>query len=148
MHVNKPRETFFDKSAADNRIPVRYTGFLNASLMVNDRVIINPNVYASFQAKSYEIVGGLNAHYNLSGDGEKILIAGLYYRHKDAIIPMIGLGLKDFSFTFTYDATMSDLSSYNNGKGALEFSLIKQGVIDRYRGTSRESMCPSFKNYY
>lgn len=148
MHVNRPRETFFDAHQADNRISVRYTGFLNGSFMINDRVIINPNVYVSFQAKSYEIVGGLNAHYNLSGDGEKILIAGLYYRYKDAFIPMIGLGLKDYTFTFTYDATMSNLSTYNSGKGALEFSLIKQGIIDRYNGTSRESVCPSFKRYY
>jgi len=148
MHVNKPRESFFDAaSGVDNRIPVRYTAFVNGSFMVNDRVIVNPNIYGSVQAKSSEFVGGLNAHYNLSGDGEKVLIAGVYYRYKDAFIPMIGLGLKDYTFTFTYDATMSDLSTYNNGRGALEFSLIKQGVVDRYRGNSRESMCPSFKTY-
>jgi type IX secretion system PorP/SprF family membrane protein len=148
MHVNRPRESFFDaQQGIDNRIPVRYTGFLNGSFKLNDRVIVNPNIYASLQAKSYEIVGGLNAHYNLSGDGEKVLIAGAYYRYKDAVIPMIGLGLKDYTFTFTYDATMSDLKTYNNGRGALEFSIIKQGVVDRYKGNSRESMCPSFKSY-
>ena len=116
--------------------------------MLNDQIIVNPNVYGSVQAKSSEIVGGLNVHYNLSGDGEKILIAGVYYRLKDAFIPMVGLGLKDYTFTFSYDATSSALQTYNNGRGALEFTLIKQGVVDRYRGTSRESMCPSFKNYY
>ncbi len=101
MHVNRPRESFFDsQSGVDNRIPVRYTGFLNGSFMANDRVIINPNAYFSLQAKSYEIVAGLNAHYNLSGDGEKILIAGAYYRYKDAIIPMIGLGYKDYDVHF------------------------------------------------
>ena len=148
MHVNKPRESFFDdQSGVDNRVPVRYSGFINGSLMVNDRVIVNPNVYVSLQAKSYEIVGGLNAHYNLSGNGEKVLIAGVYYRYKDAAIPMIGLGLKDYTFTFTYDATMSDLKAFNGGRGALEFSLVKQGVVDKYRGNSRESMCPSFKSY-
>lgn len=148
MHVNKPRESFFEaQSGVDNRIPVRYNGFLNGSFMVNDRLIVNPNIYASLQAKSYEIVGGLNAHYNLTGDGEKVLIAGAYYRYKDAVIPMIGLGLKDYTFTFTYDATMSTLKTFNNGRGAIEFSIIKQGVVDRYRGNSRESMCPSFKSY-
>lgn len=148
MHVNRPRESFFDaQQGVDNRVPVRYTGFLNGSFMVNDRVIVNPNISASLQAKSYEIVGGLNAHYNLSGDGEKILIAGAYYRYKDAIIPMVGLGYKDLTFTFTYDATMSTLKTYNNGRGAFEFSLIKQGVVDRYSGNRRESMCPSFKTY-
>lgn len=148
MHVNRPRESFFDsQSGVDNRIPVRYTGFLNGSFMANDRVIINPNAYFSLQAKSYEIVAGLNAHYNLSGDGEKILIAGAYYRYKDAIIPMIGLGYKDLTFTFTYDATTSTLKNYNNTRGAFEFSLIKQGVVDRYNGNRRESMCPSFRAY-
>ena len=148
MHVNRPRETFFNsQTGVDNRIPVRYTGFLNGSIKVNDRVIVNPNIYASLQAKSYEIVGGLNAHYNLSGDGEKVLIAGAYYRYKDAVIPMIGLGLKDYTLTFTYDVTQSSLKTFNNGRGAIEFSIIKQGVADKYNGNKRESMCPSFKTY-
>ena len=54
-----------------NRIAPRYTAFLNGSFKLSDMLIINPNVYGSYQAKSYEIVGGLNAHYNASGDGRK-----------------------------------------------------------------------------
>jgi type IX secretion system PorP/SprF family membrane protein len=148
MHVNRPKESFFnEQEGVNNRVPARYTAFLNGSFMVNDMLIVNPNVYASLQAKSYEIVGGLNAHYNMSGDGEKVLIGGLYYRHKDAIIPMVGLGFKDLTFTFTYDVTMSDLKDYNNSRGGFEFSLVKQGVLDRYNGSRRESMCPSFRAY-
>jgi type IX secretion system PorP/SprF family membrane protein len=147
MHVNRPRESFFnEQQGIDNRVPVRYTGFLNGSFKPNDQWIINPNAYFSLQAKSYEVVLGMNAHYNLSGDGEQILIGGLYYRYKDAVIPMIGLGYKDYIFTFSYDATTSTLKNYNNTRGAFEFSLIKQGIVDRYNGNRRESMCPSFKN--
>jgi type IX secretion system PorP/SprF family membrane protein len=148
MHVNRPKESFFnEESGVNNRVPVRYTGFLNGSFKLNDRVIVNPNVYGSFQANAWEIVGGLNAQYNASGDGEKVLIAGVYYRYKDAIIPMVGLGFKDLTFTFSYDVTSSSLSNFNNGRGGFEFSLIKQGVVDRYNGNRRESMCPSFKTY-
>ncbi len=148
MHVNRPKESFFaDDPAINNRIPVRYTAFLNGSFKLNDRVIVNPNVYGSLQAKSTELVAGINAHYNLSGDGEKILIAGVYYRHKDAIIPLVGLGVKDISFTFSYDVTTSSLRDYNNGRGAIEFSVLKQGLVDRYRGNRRESLCPTFKTY-
>jgi type IX secretion system PorP/SprF family membrane protein len=148
MHVNRPRESFFNEQpGVNNRIAVRYTAFLNGSFKVNEMLIVNPNVSASLQAKSYELVGGLNAHYNMSGDGEKVLIAGLYYRHQDAIIPMIGLGFKDLTLTFTYDVTTSSLKEFNNSRGAFEFSLIKQGVVDRYNGNKRESMCPSFKAY-
>ena len=148
MHVNRPKESFFnDESGGNNRVPVRYTGFLNGSIKLNDRVIVNPNVYGSLQANAWEVVGGLNAHYNASGDGEKVLIAGVYYRYKDAVIPMLGFSFKDLTFTFSYDVTTSSLSNFNNGRGGFEFSLIKQGVVDRYNGNRRESMCPSFKTY-
>ncbi len=148
FHLNRPRESFFNpQPGIDNRIPMRHTAFINGSFKLNDQWIINPNSYFTLQAKSYEWVLGANAHYNLSGDGENILIGGLYYRSSDAVIPMIGLGYKDYTFTFTYDATISTLRNYNNTRGAFEFSLIKQGVFDKYNGNRRESMCPSFKNY-
>jgi type IX secretion system PorP/SprF family membrane protein len=148
MHINRARESFFDaQPGIDNRISLRHNAFINGSFKINDQWIINPNVYFSYQAKSYEIVGGVNAHYNLSGDGEKILIGGLYYRHNDAVIPMIGLGFKDYTFSFTYDATISTLRNYNNTRGAFELSLVKQGVIDQYNGNRKQSMCPSFRNY-
>ncbi len=148
MHVNRPRESFFNpQPGIDNHIPVRYIGFLNGSFKVNDQWIINPNAYYTVQAKSSEFVLGMNAHYNLSGDGDNVLIGGLYYRSDDAIIPMIGLGYKDLTFTFTYDATISTLKNYNNTRGAFEFSLIKQGAIDKYLGNRHQSMCPSFRSF-
>lgn len=149
MHINRPNESFFDaqQEGIDARIPLRYTAFLNGSFLVTEDWIVNPNIYISEQAKSYEVVAGLNAHRNLSGDGEYQLIGGLYYRHKEAIIPMIGLGYKDYTFAFTYDATLSDMKNYNNTRGAFEFSLIKQGIFDQFNGNRRETLCPSFKNY-
>ena len=145
-HVNQPRESFFESNDVTNKVPRRYIGFLNGSFMVNDQWIINPNAYFTMQAKSSELVAGLNAHYNLSGDGEYVLIGGVYYRHKEAAIPLIGIGYKDYVFSFTYDATISELKNYNNTRGAFEFSLIKQGVFDKYNGNKRETICPSFKN--
>lgn len=146
-HLNQPRESFFSSDQVDTRIAPRYIAFLNGSFMVDDLWIINPNAYYTMQAGASEMVLGLNAHYNVSGDGTYQLIGGLYYRHKEAIIPMIGLGYKDYDFTFTYDATMSDLKAYNGSRGAFEFSLIKQGVFDHYNGNKRQSICPSFKNF-
>ncbi len=145
-HINKPRESFFESNAVNNQVPRRYIAFLNGSFMVNDQWIVNPNVYYTRQATSSELVGGLNANYNLSGDGEYILMGGLYYRHKESVIPMIGLGYKDYMFSFSYDATISTLKNYNNTRGAFEFSLVKQGIFDSYKGNRRETICPSFKN--
>jgi type IX secretion system PorP/SprF family membrane protein len=141
-HVNKPKETFFGDNTETGKIPVRHIGFVNAILKVNPRVIINPNVYFTTQTNAVEISGGLNANYNLSEFGESQLVVGLYYRYKDAVIPMVGFETKNVSFNFSYDATVSALSKFNNARGAAEFSIVKKGF---YPGNvDRQTLCPKF----
>ena len=142
QHVNHPKESFFNDNTDNGRIPMRHIGFLNAILKVNDRVIINPNVYFTTQAKSTELMMGINANYNLSEFGEKQLVAGLYYRLGDAIAPMAGFELGSLKFTFSYDVTMSSLNKFNNYRGASEFSIIKKGFYPE--NTDRQSLCPHF----
>ena len=142
MHINKPRESFFDENTNDNQVPQRYTGFVNASYKVNDKWIINPNVYYSYQSASSEIVGGMMAQYNLSGDGDKQLIGGVYYRAGDAAAAMIGMQWNNLRLTFSYDASTGDIRNYNNGNGAIEFSLVKYGEF--MTSTPRQTRCPAF----
>ena len=68
-HINRPHESFFDSESVgvDNRVPMRYIGFLNGSFKLNDQVIVNPNIYYTRQASVSELVRCFNAHYNLSG---------------------------------------------------------------------------------
>ncbi|MBP6431936.1 MAG: PorP/SprF family type IX secretion system membrane protein [Ferruginibacter sp.] len=141
-HVNRPKETFFNDVSNNGRIPMRHIGFVNAILKVADRVIINPNIYYTNQAKASEIVLGMNANYNLSEYGEKQLIAGAYYRHKDAVVPMVGLVIGNLQFTYNYDVTISSLSNFNNRRGASEISLIKKGFYPS--NVDRASLCPKF----
>ena len=141
-HVNKPRETFYNDNSEAGIIPMRHIIFVNAILKVHENVIISPNAYFSMQAEATEINAGLLANYNLSEAGEKQLIAGLYYRHQDAIIPMVGFELNTLRFTFSYDATVSSLKDFNGYRGASEFSLIKKGFYPSSAG--RQSMCPQF----
>jgi type IX secretion system PorP/SprF family membrane protein len=141
-HVNRPKESFFSDNSADAIIPMRHIGFINAILKVNPRIIINPNIYFTTQAKSSELVGGLNANYNLSEYGEMQLVAGLYYRYKESVIPMVGFELKNIRFTFSYDVTMSPLNSFNNYRGASEFNVIKNGFYPD--NADRQALCPKF----
>ena len=141
-HVNRPKETFFSDNASESRIPMRHIGFINAILKVHPRVIINPNVYFTTQAKATELVMGLNGNYNLSEAGEKQLIAGVYYRLGDAIVPMVGFVVGSLKFTFSYDVTMSRLKNFNNYRGASEFNLIKNGFYPE--NVDRSSLCPKF----
>jgi type IX secretion system PorP/SprF family membrane protein len=144
-HINQPKETFFSNSG--NEVPRRYIGFLNGSFKVNDDWIINPNAYYSNQARASELVMGGNAAYNLVGDGSKVIFGGAYYRWNDAAIAMIGFEMNNLRFTFTYDATMSSLRTFNGSNGAMEFSLLRNGYYNEYFGDKnmrRQSLCPRF----
>ncbi len=147
QHVNRPKETFFTNSTGfDDRLAARYIGFFNASIKVSEDVILNPMGYYSNQAKASEFVAGGNLNYNLSGEGNYQLLGGIYYRSSDAVIPMLGFQVSNVRMTFTYDVTTSSLSTYNNGHGAVEFSLIKNGFFTQLNGSRRQSLCPTFNN--
>jgi type IX secretion system PorP/SprF family membrane protein len=142
-HVNQPKETFFEDNG-EGKLDMRHIGFLNGIFKMNENVIINPNVYYTTQAKSSELVLGLNGAYNLSGDGSKQLIGGLYYRYGDAVVPMVGLEINNIRFTFSYDVTTSSLKNYNHSMGASEFNLLKKGFYNEYFGDRKQSLCPTF----
>ncbi|HYF30291.1 MAG TPA: PorP/SprF family type IX secretion system membrane protein [Chitinophagaceae bacterium] len=147
-HLNRPRESFFssDVPGFDSRISPRYIGFANASIKLNEMVIVNPMAYYTMQAKSSELVAGATLQYNLSGDGESQLVGGAFIRAGDAIVPMVGFMWRNVRLVFSYDATTSGLKGYNGGRGAYEFSLIQHGFYSEYTGDRRQSLCPTFRN--
>jgi type IX secretion system PorP/SprF family membrane protein len=142
MHLNNPRESFFSEEVSNNKVPTRYNVFANLTYKVNDQWIVSPNIYYSNQAGASELVGGMMAHYNLSGGGETQVLGGGYFRPGDAGIAVVGLEWNATRLTFSYDATVSSVRNFNNGNGAIEFSLIKFGAFGTR--TPRQSRCPSF----
>ncbi len=145
QHLNRPRETFFASSANyDNRLSPRYIFFADAMVKLNEQVILTPAAFFSTQAKASEFMMGLHANYNLTGNGDKQLIAGVYYRQGNAVIPMIGYQWGNMRFMFSYDATTSALANFTNTNGALEFALQYGGFYSTYHGDKRQSMCPGF----
>ena len=144
-HINRPKESFFTDSLGNAaRLSRRYIAFGNASVKVNDMVIVNPMAYFTMQAKSSELVAGAGLQYNLSGDGETQLLGGLFFRPGDAAIAMVGFTWKNVKLTFSYDATTSGLKSYNATRGAYEFAIIQNGFYNTYNGDRRQSLCPTF----
>ena len=95
-------------------------------------------------ANSSELMAGISAAYNLSGDGSRQIIGGLFYRYKDAIIPMIGLEVNHMRFTFSYDVTSSSLKNYNHSFGADEFNLLYKGDYNTFAGDRKQTLCPVF----
>lgn len=146
-HLNRPRESFFttDVYSYDPRIPQRYIGFINVSIKSSPSLIINPMAYYTSQAGTSEALAGANVQLDLTGDGEKQLQLGLFNRIGDALIAQAGFEIKNLRFSFTYDATTSGIKSFNQGRGAMEFSLIRYGFYPQMNGNLRQSLCPTFR---
>lgn len=145
QHLNTPRETFLVHG--DNQIARRYIGFLNASIKVATNVIINPNAYYTTQVGAVESVFGGWAAYNLSGEGgDYQLLGGVYYRWKDAVIPLVGYELKQWRLMFTYDITTSSFNAADNRRGAYELSLVYLGLYRKSNGNYNKKtyLCPHF----
>lgn len=143
QHVNTPRESFFADDG-NNLISMRHIAFINGLFKVSDQVIMNPNAYFTTMAGATEFELGMNAAYNLSEHGEKQIIAGLYYRYQDAIIPMVGLEINNVRFTFSYDVTTSSLKNFNHSLGASEFNVLKKGSYNDFQGDRSQVLCPTF----
>jgi len=143
QHINTPRETFYD---GNNAIPRRYIGFLNASIKMSDKVILNPSAYYATQVGARELMLGANAAYNLSGDGVQQLFGGLYYRANDAAIFLVGYQLNNVKLMFNYDITTSGLSAANNRRGAYELGIVYTGLYTNrsFSNARRSTICPSF----
>lgn len=140
-NINRPKESFFTDGLVDTRLATRLTTFVNGSFRAADAVILNPNLYVSTMAGSMEVVAGGTAQRNLGGNGNTQLIMGVYYRVNDALIPVLGVQQNGYKFTFSYDATSSSLKNFNQGRGAYEMSIVKQGLIDK----SRNIKCPAVR---
>jgi hypothetical protein len=69
---------------------------------------------------------------------------GLFVRWNDALIPVIKLDYRPFSFAFSYDANISKLKMSSYGRGGFELSLSYVGFSDRDNSSLKAVHCPRF----
>jgi hypothetical protein len=51
------------------------------------------------------------------------VLAGVYYRHNESIIPYAGIESGDFQIGLSYDINISSLRTASNSRGGFELSL-------------------------
>ncbi len=146
VNINSPVETFYDNGV--NTVALRPSATIDALIRTGSVLILNPSAYYTTQSGASEIVVGTQIRTILSGGFNNTpiqLILGGFYRFADAAIVVAGLQVSSIQFTASYDATMSSLAPYNSAYGAMEFSLIYQGLYGKNKDNIRRSfVCPRF----
>ena len=113
------------------------------------RIILHLESNIFIQNASKELMAGGMISYVSSGSGQDqglgpqlSLGAGAFVRMKDAIIPVIKVGYRNFSIAFSTDLNTSKLKSLSQGRGGFEVSLSY--ITGRQSESFEEYRCPKF----
>lgn len=142
-HINQPTESFYSMV---NKMGLRPTGNIDLMVRANNALIINPSVYYTRQKTASELVYGSLFQFYTGGDGAKStqLIVGAFHRWNEAVIGTFGYEWGGLRLMTSYDFTVSKLSPYNGGNGALEFAVRYQGFYGKGGSPRHLYNCPRF----
>jgi type IX secretion system PorP/SprF family membrane protein len=128
-HLNRPEIQF--ATTASQKLYGKIVATMNANFDLGDsKISLQPSAIFFAQGKSRETTFGSSIRYRLH-NGTKVtgflsesgFGIGVYYRVKDAVIPMLFYELKDFVFAASYDINVSGYSKATKYNGGFELSL-------------------------
>lgn len=133
-HLTQPDEGLLGVS----RLPMKLTGHAGATFSIGGKeshTSISPNILYQKQQDFQQI--NLGMYIN-----KKNIVAGVWYRNQDALIIVLGFQQHFFRIGYSYDVTISKLTSATAGAHELSFAL--QMACKPKRNVYRLIECPSF----
>lgn len=124
MHLNKPKQSFFDNDAIRLDPKTAIGGLLEWPVAAKLDVI--PTVLYQTQGKFHETVFGLFGKYYLkpiNGQTTAVSLGG-FLRSKDAFILAANMDYRNFNVGVSYDLNTSKLIAATNHRGGFEISVI------------------------
>lgn len=144
FHFTRPRRSFYENGATLN-LQTRWNGNLGVNCMLNDIWSLQVHLNYMQQGPYRETIGGGLIKYapaNNRNDKIFALSGGLFYRHRDAIVPMLKIEYKHQTFGLSYDINVSSLKAATNLRGGLELTAFINGMFNG--GYDDKHGCPRF----
>ncbi len=117
-HITKPDESF---GSEQSKLPSKLILNAGAEITTADDISVVPMILLLSQGKSTQFsIGG---SFNYEQNRETTLIAGMYYRSSDALVPMAGIEYKEFALFFDYEINVSSLKEASKNNGGFEITL-------------------------
>lgn len=135
-HLTQPDESLM--GGGQSRLPMKYTAHAGAVIPVGPKdaeTSVSPNILYQQQQDFKQMNLGV---YVTKGS----LVGGLWYRNSDAFILLVGFQKGAFKIGYSYDVTVSKLSTAS--AGSHELSLGLQLNCKKPKPKYRPLDCPSF----
>ncbi len=145
FHITKPKVAFQQQYDIElNRKWVVNAGLATPLSDLNKLI-----VYADYfmQGGNRQIQGGFMINHDIlqSTENQKIMISGgLFYRFKDALIPVIKLEYYQFGVGITYDVNISKLKTASQYRGGYEITLSYKAFRNGEKSSAEKVRCPAF----
>lgn len=145
FHFTKPKVAFQPQN--DISLNPKYT--LNAGLAAptSDENTLIAYADLFMQGGARQVQGGLMLTHDLVqfDDEQKIAISGgMFYRLKDALIPVVKLDYKSTSIGITYDLNTSKLRTASQYRGGFEVTLSYKTAGNKHNSAADKVRCPRF----
>lgn len=107
-----------------NRLVRHYNLLSSYIFILTDRMSFEPSVLLkTTEVTPIQVEVGARMHLN------EFLWLGISYRHKDAVVALLGLQYRNIFIGYSYDATLSAISNYSSGSSeiVLAYKISKNG---------------------
>jgi len=146
-HFTKPNISYYSDALVN--LSMKWSGNAGLNYRLSDEYgfLLQGN-YTKQGIYSELIVGGM-VNWKKGGENEYthpdfVLYAGCFYRFQDALIPVVKLDYKRYSFGISYDVNVSKLRAASNLRGGMELSVVKTGVFNDPKWQKSRTTCPHF----
>ncbi len=142
-HFSQPILSYYRNPKITENI--RWNGNAAISSVFTDNISMQMQANYAMQGTYSEImVGGLVNWTRVKGMENLFVISGgAYYRHNDAVIPVVKMKYKTLAVAVSYDVNVSTLKDASNLQGGTEITVFFTGNYTD-KGITRKTVCPKF----
>ena len=145
FHFTQPKVAF----QKQNDISLNHKWVVNAGFAAPITEVNRLIFYADYfmQGGSRQAQGGLMLNHDFvqyDEDQKTSISAGMFYRGKDAFMPVVKLDYYQYSLGISYDVNSSKLKSASQYRGAYEVTLAYKAFNNKYNTSANKVKCPLF----
>lgn len=142
FHLNQPASSFYGDE--ETRTPRRFSAYVEGTIQLNEQLDLGIHSLFQQQQDYQELLYGLLLRYYLIPEGPYLRSFGLgaYFRHGDALAPMIEIQQGPWRVAFSYDINLSAFQVATLGRGGPELHL--RYLLLRVKAPGPPKICPVF----
>lgn len=144
-HFNRPKNSFYRNASSE--LDPKWVASAGVRFSVTPASYLTLQADHSMQGEFKETVAGALYGIKLGEDLDKPLYTlhgGAFLRWNDALLPVVKLDYRPFSFSLSYDVNISKLKTSSYGRGGFELGISYVGFLDRDNFALNAVHCPRF----